>query len=101
MITGYLKSDSPLRAIFPTGVPLLTPGSCRAHLGEKEKLTQEIYMISLRRCTKEQREAMARRMAELGHGPYEDALKEVESKDALPIRADHLSGVGMPMSAFI
>lgn len=101
MITGYLKTDSPLRAIFTTGmVPLATPSTARAHLGDA-KLTEEVYLIVVARLSTEQKQAMAKRMEEMGQGPFAEALAELEKSHEFPVRSSHFSGVGMPLAAFI
>jgi hypothetical protein len=101
MITGHLKDNSPLRSIFPNGVvPLIFPISQAARLGDAF-LTEEVYMIAVKQLTPEQKQAMAARMQEMGQGSYDDALADLEKSNELPVRAFHISAVGMPLRAFI
>jgi hypothetical protein len=100
MITGHLNSDSTLRAIFTNGiVPLVSPANVLAKLGGVH-LSEPVYLMDVRACSKKQREGMARRMAEMGQGSYEEAIAHINQVGELPIRASQISGVGIPLRLF-
>jgi hypothetical protein len=101
MISATLKKDSPLRAIFPNGIiPLTTPNTHKARLGAAI-VPEEVFLLAVRQCTQEQRAALAQRAADLGQGPFEEALAVINSAMEIPVRALHVSHVGMPLRAFL
>lgn len=88
--TAALREDSPLRAVFPDGMPIRHAAREEGDFaGERE----EFVRLDWRRCAEWQRVAVAAQVAELCNGTTIDVLRDWEARQWLPVRRRHVAGV--------
>ena len=92
-----------MRSVFPDGqIPLARPGTQAVWLLEDgREIPAEVYFLALAKLTTEQLERAAEKMAADRQGTKEEALAFLREQTELPVRAFNLSGVSMPLRAFL
>jgi hypothetical protein len=88
--TATLCDDSPLRPVFPEGMPI-------RHAAREEGLfageREEFVRLDWGRCAEWQRIAVAAQTAELCNGTTVEVLRDWEARQWLPVRRRHVAGV--------
>ncbi len=98
---GFLKENSPLMKVFPSGyVPLISPLDEIAALGAANK-PEKVFLSDPRKWEPEERAAAARFMVELGQGTLEQAQRHIDTTDKFPIRAMHFGSVSADLRLFL
>ena len=88
--TATLSDDSPLRPVFPDGMPI-------RHAAREEGLfdgeREEFVRLDWERCAEWQRVAVAAQSAELCGGTTVEVLRDWETRKWHPVRRRHVAGV--------
>ena len=92
---GTANAASPISQVFPSGVPLCSPSTRDAVLGEQKQLAP-VYLIDLRACDPDELERLAQFIAPQFNAGIAEARDFLAKNDEFPVRAINITGVAIP-----